>query len=945
MAENDWLIGLTAGLDENKSKEQIKKDIENLRKILDSIEFQVKLSADQKKEIKEQLDKLEIGLDNIHISGSALKGLVEQVNNALNKIEIAGLNVGGTDVVNQVKQLGQKINQGIVQGVDNTSILDSFKKSLANMGMGSEGIDSIASRIQNLGIQIETLNKQQSIAKNNTISVTISGLDQYGQAIKLTEQYNTETGELIKSIDNVSTVQQKAGGVIESFSKSKSREINNLTNQINQLNRAANDSNAARPIKDSVHLKTISDSYNDIISGIEKMKNASRNTFIEEQNNVKTLISNYKSLISEFRNAENIASQMKSTDITSGVAQAQERLGKLKANSSGFEQMAQTIKELDVAIENVGDKSSLDKFINDLRVAEAQLGRVKAEAKQVEGINEILLSMEGKNTKNKNYDYQIDTEIRKLKDLGFTDEEVTQKVKILTDAQAELKRVIDSNNFDSIVEKNKAIVNADNERTIALNQVRTAYGELKNDVSQYYNLTKQTKLSNSIQNWLSKNTRASKSAKESLNAYYKELNGGRVPVSRLEYIEKELKTLDAEQRGLGKLGKNLKDQFSQAAESFAQWMSVSSVIMGAVYKAKEAVSELKEINTLVTEISKANDQLSKSELEDIAGNSFGVSSKYGKKATDYLSGVQEASRAGYENAEAIAELSVAAQGAGDMTAELANKYIIATDKAYKLGGSVEKLTEILDGSNYITNHNAVNMTELAEGMSIVGSQAASLGVKADETTAVLGTMIATTKQSGSEMARAFRAILLNLQQVTDEEEGIDAEGLTKYEEACKALNVSLKETKNGITSLRNPMEVLKDLSVEYSKLDANDIRRTNLLSSVGGKLRANALNALLENYDMYSQMLEQYAQGTGSMAAEAEKTANSWEGSLNRLSNTWTDTVENIADSDAIITVINGLNGALSVINNITDALGSVGTIGAGIGIAASIKNVGRDKM
>ena len=78
-------------------------------------------------------------------------------------------------------------------------------------------------------------------------------------------------------------------------------------------------------------------------------------------------------------------------------------------------------------------------------------------------------------------------------------------------------------------------------------------------------------------------------------------------------------------------------------------------------------------------------------------------------------------------------------------------------------------------------------------------------------------------------------------------------------------------------SLRDPMEVIKDLSEEYTKLDANDIRRTNLLSSVGGKLRANALNALLENYDMYSKMLEEYSQGTGSMAQEAEKTAKSWE--------------------------------------------------------------------
>ncbi len=61
--------------------------------------------------------------------------------------------------------------------------------------------------------------------------------------------------------------------------------------------------------------------------------------------------------------------------------------------------------------------------------------------------------------------------------------------------------------------------------------------------------------------------------------------------------------------------------------------------------------------------------------------------------------------------------------------------------------------------------------------------------------------------------------------------------------------------------------------------------------------------------------------------------------------NTCTDTVKNVADSDDIITAINVLNGILSAVNNITGALGSWGTIGAGIGIASSLKNVGRDKM
>lgn len=96
---------------------------------------------------------------------------------------------------------------------------------------------------------------------------------------------------------------------------------------------------------------------------------------------------------------------------------------------------------------------------------------------------------------------------------------------------------------------------------------------------------------------------------------------------------------------------------------------------------------------------------------------------------------------------------------------------------------------------------------------------------------------------------------------------------------------------------------------------------------------------------MYSKMLEEYSAGTGSMAAEAEKTANSWEGSLNRLSNTWTSVVNNVANSDGIISGINALNSLLNVVDKITSALGTWGTIGVGAGLFAGFKNVGRGKI
>jgi len=522
---------------------------------------------------------------------------------------------------------------------------------------------------------------------------------------------------------------------------------------------------------------------------------------------------------------------------------------------------------------------------------------------------------------------------------GESADQTAKKIDAVTKAYYNLK---DPKQLDNLISNhrilNDAIAKTQNELKITTIEAK-----------QYVDTLKVAKLNNKIEVWLKKNTAATDEAIAEMKAYQNMLTGDNIEQSTFKRASEGYENVNTQMRIQGKLGKSFSNSLSEMTKKFSTLGLTATATMKVFSETKEALSELKEIDTYLTEISKANDKLSKSDLKQLGNSSFEVASKYGKEATSYLSGIQEASRAGYENAEGIAELSVAAQGAGDMSAELANRYIVATDKAYKMNGSVKALTETLDGANNITNNNAVNMTELAEGMSVVGSQAASSQMNVNETTAAIGTLIATTQKSGSEMGNAFKGILMNLQQVTGEvedgENAIDQTSLTKYEKACDELGVSLSTVKNGVVSLKEPMQILKELSKEYTKLDKSDAKRANLLGAVGGKYRANALNAILENYDMYEKMLQDYTDGKGSMAEEAEKTANSWEGSMNRLSNTWTSTINTIADSDAITTGINALSGLLGIINDITSSLGSLGTLGLGIGLFAGLKNVGRDKM
>ena len=93
--------------------------------------------------------------------------------------------------------------------------------------------------------------------------------------------------------------------------------------------------------------------------------------------------------------------------------------------------------------------------------------------------------------------------------------------------------------------------------------------------------------------------------------------------------------------------------------------------------------------------------------------------------------------------------------------------------------------------------------------------------------------------------------------------------------------------------------------------------------------------------DMFDKMLVDYSQGSGSAMEEASKSANNLQGRLNALSNSWTEFVNSVVQSDTLKTGVNILNELVQGVTKLTSSLGSLGTIGLGAGLLAGIKNVG----
>lgn len=446
-----------------------------------------------------------------------------------------------------------------------------------------------------------------------------------------------------------------------------------------------------------------------------------------------------------------------------------------------------------------------------------------------------------------------------------------------------------------------------------------------------YEIKKQ-RLQNDLTTYLTKNSKIRESSgllneADNLKALFDKINDKK---SLTEATER-FRLYKSEVLATGYAGISTTDKLKGMLGKITQISSAFGLGALVVRNYVKALGTLKENSTLLVEIQKTSEATAK-QIKEIANGSFSIASKYGVLSKDFLTAYREMSRAGFEkeNSQAMAELSVLAKSAGDMTADLSNDYLIASNAAYGYQGNVKKLNGLLDSQNQVTNRNAVSMQELAEATKVAANQLSNANIKENEMTALLGTGIATTRESGSVVGRAVKAIIMNLQQVKNTDEGFETteEDLSKVEKALDKVGISLKYMEDGILRLRNPMEVLDELSQKFNALPKDAAERADIISSVGGKYRSNVLSSILSNWNTtYQKMLGDYENAQGSAMREAEKTANSWEGKINGLQNQWDSFVNHVTDQDTIKGGISFLDNMIFAAEKLVDTLGAIPTL------------------
>lgn len=325
----------------------------------------------------------------------------------------------------------------------------------------------------------------------------------------------------------------------------------------------------------------------------------------------------------------------------------------------------------------------------------------------------------------------------------------------------------------------------------------------------------------------------------------------------------------------------------------------------------QSVAELKKIDSLLSG-SSLSQKYTRQELKQLIKEAFDKADKYNTSASGWLSAVQEMDYNGYhgEKAKGLAGTSLLAQSSGRIAEETANSWIFATDAAYGYNGEAARLNDALDGMNSIALQNSISLEELAAAITAASEAASRSGVKINELAAITGTSIASAEKSGNQAGKAVISLFNSLQDISSD----------KITSTLDKAGASMTILEDGILKLRTPVQILKDLAKTYNSLGSNDPFKQKIAKNIGGKENAGFLAAMLENWQSYENMLQDYTRGTGSAEAAVGEKNGSWAGSLNQLSNSWTKLVNMLADSSTITSGIQLLNKFVNAMGSITES-------------------------
>ena len=393
------------------------------------------------------------------------------------------------------------------------------------------------------------------------------------------------------------------------------------------------------------------------------------------------------------------------------------------------------------------------------------------------------------------------------------------------------------------------------------------------------------------------------------------------------------------------LGQKLSRLFKEHFQTAIAMAGVAMVKQGL----REVYDNVVEIDDSMVELKKVTTESTEaySQFSDRAAK---TSRDLGASISDYVSATADWARLGYglPDAEELARVSTLFANVGDGIENIADasSYMISILKGFDL--AADDAQKVADLINEVANNEPASASDISEILTRSGaalheagndlSQAISLGVAMNSVTQ----NAESTGQTLKTVSMYLRAAKTDLENMGESSDGC-ANSVSELRSELKQLTgVDIMKDAAG-TQFKSTYDILKEISEVWGSL--SDVTRANVTEMLGGKRNANAVAAVLSQFEIAEKSMNDAANSAGSAAKENEVYLSSITGKLAQLDSAFQQLSQDLLDSSLIKFFVDFATGAVDLADGAVKAAGALPTLTAAIsGVLSVMKMSGKLK-
>lgn len=457
-----------------------------------------------------------------------------------------------------------------------------------------------------------------------------------------------------------------------------------------------------------------------------------------------------------------------------------------------------------------------------------------------------------------------------------------------------------SGKYSDLKVKSDALQKSFQKMGIAAGNINTA---LKDDSAVTRAKTNFANLNAQITRFLNNNPRVSSNSDiyaqfQALATATKECSGD---IDKLRMKEAQL---EAQSERLGLTTETLAGKFSRLFKEHFQTAAVMAGIHLTQQGFQQVYQNVVEVDDSMTELKKVTDETDTA-YSQFTQRAAKQSRELGADISDYVQTTADWARLGYNlpDSEDLARVSSLFANVGDgiESATQASEYLISTLKGFNL--VADDAERVVDVINQVANTEPVSAQDISE---ILQRSAAALSASntSFEKTVALGTAMNSVLQNSATTGTALKTLSMYLRATKTEleENGEDAEycasSMSELRDSILALTKGKVDIQLDDDSYKDVYDIMQEISQVYDGL--TDKEQASLLNLLGGKRNANAVQALIQQFQIAEDTLNQTQQAAGSAMKENDTYMSSIQGKLNQLSSAFQNLSINLLDSDIV---------------------------------------------